>query len=137
MGVIGYIYAFRAETASMGEYIALSGFSSASSSNSDISIYNRNSGYNRLHSGVGREKYLTGQAAGKGVLLSSGRNAPHLETFAGQAGKGIAQSIDFFPDRNKYYASVPAELRNKSFEERQRLIKPYGEPWNKATKTSG
>lgn len=122
----------------MGEYIALSGFDSASSSNSDISVFDRRTSrrgdYSRLHSGVGADRYLTSKAAGKGITLSSGLGSGHLETFAGQLGQGIAQSIDWFPERNKYYRTLPAELKNKSFEEKQRLIKPYGEPWNKVTK---
>lgn len=118
----------------MGEYIELDGFSSRSSSASDISVYDRRNGYTRLHSGVGREKFLTSQASGKGLTLSGGLQGRHVETFAGQLGQGIAAHINPFPDRNKYYASVPYELRRLNFEGRQREIKPYDRPWNEETR---
>lgn len=118
----------------MGEYIELDGFSSRSSSTSDISVYDRRSGYTRLHSGVGREKFLTSQASGKGLTLSGGLQGRHLETFAGQLGQGLAGQIDWFPERNKYYSSLPWELRRLNVRDKQKYIKPYGQPWNAETK---
>ena len=118
----------------MGEYIELDGFSSRSSSSSDVSVFNRGSGYNRLHSGVGRERFLTGQAAGRGTVLSGGLQGQQLETFAGHLGQGLAGQINWFPDRNSYYASVPSELKNLNFRDRRKYIKPYDRPWNDETR---
>lgn len=121
---------------SMGEYIELDGFSSRSSSSSDVSVFNRGTGYNRLHSGVGSERFLTSQAYGRNrVAITSGAyQGRHLETFAGQLGQGLAGQIEWFPERNKYYRNIPAELKRLPLKDKAKYIKPYDQPWNDETR---
>lgn len=56
----------------------------------------------------------------------------HLGTAAADPHNPLSRAV--FGNRNDYYAAVPWELRKLGLADRQRLIKPYGESWNKQTK---
>lgn len=79
---------------SMSEYIALKGFNSGSSSNSssqsDITLYNREGGYSRIHPGQGADRFRTYQKA-PGAVLASGQ---HLPLLGAQVGRGIAGALE-------------------------------------------
>lgn len=73
-----------------------------------------------------------------GAAIGAGSQYQHI--FEGQLGAAAADpgnplSRLISSGKNEYYASVPWELRRLGLEDRQRLIKPYGEPWNKDTKS--
>lgn len=72
-----------------------------------------------------------------GAVLGAGSQYQHI--FEGQLGAAAADpnnplSRAVFGSRDDYYRAVPWELRRLGLADRQRLIKPYGDPWNKDTK---
>lgn len=72
-----------------------------------------------------------------GVAVGVGSQYQHI--FEGHLGAAASHPDNpltraIFGGRNDYYASVPWEIRRLSLADRQRLTKPYGEPWNKDTK---
>lgn len=56
----------------------------------------------------------------------------HLGAAAANPNNPLSRAV--FGNRDDYYAAVPWELRRLGLKDRQRLIKPYGSPWNKETK---
>lgn len=137
----------------MSEYIELS---TITPSSSEESIFNRPStsagirhrgGYvtipissssSSISSGGSASKFRAPQITGvTGTGLAAGSNYQHI--FEGQLGAAAAHPDNpfikaIFGNRDNYYASVPWELRRLGFEDRDRLIKPHDELWNKETK---
>lgn len=56
-----------------------------------------------------------------------------LGAAAGDANNPLNRAI--VGNRDDYYAAVPWELRRLGLHDRQRLIKPYGVPWNTVTQS--
>lgn len=136
----------------MSEYIELS---TITPSSSEESIFNRPStsgvrnrgGYTAIPihssdsslSSVGStSKYRTPSTPRVGAAaLGAGTQYQHI--FEGQLGAAAAHPNNplgraVTGNRDDYYASVPWELRRLGLTDRQRLIKPYGDNWNKDTK---
>jgi hypothetical protein len=72
-----------------------------------------------------------------GAVVGAGSQYQHI--FEGQLGAAAAHPDNpltgaVFGNRDDYYAAVPWELRRLGLADRQRLIKPFGDPWNRDTK---
>lgn len=136
----------------MSEYIELS---TITPSSSEESVFNRPStsgvrhrgGYTAIPIHSSNESISSAGSYSKtratpipsvtGAGIAAGQNYQHIHE--GQLGAAAAHpnnplSRAVFGNRNDYYAAVPWELRRLGLADRQRLIKPYGEPWNKVTK---
>uniref|UniRef100_A0AAU7E1R2 Structural protein n=1 Tax=Coleura bat parvovirus TaxID=3141917 RepID=A0AAU7E1R2_9VIRU len=123
----------------MGEYIALDGFSSSSSSASTSTetlfqqptertgLINRT----RVHPGYGASRLPITPTAAAGA--AGAQYDPIFQTQLGVAA-ATGNPLGLFKSRDEYYESVPWELRRLPLADRQRLIKPYNRPWNKETK---
>lgn len=123
----------------MGEYIALDGFNSGSSSASTSTetlfqqptertgLINRT----RVHPGYGASRLPIRPTAAAGAAGSQ-----YDPIFQGQLGAAASTGnpLGIFQSRDAYYDAVPFELRRLPLSERQQLIKPYNVPWNKQTK---
>lgn len=123
----------------MGEYIALDGFSSGSSSTSSSQetlfqqptertrLINRS----RVHPGYGASRLPITPTAAAGAA-----GAQYDKIFQGQLGVAAATGnpLGFFANRDDYYNSVPWELRRLPLADRQKFIKPYNVQWNKESK---
>lgn len=136
----------------MSEYIELS---TITPSSSEESVFNRPSTSGVRHRGgyvsipinssnssisstgsTSKTRYTPIQRVG-GAVIGAGSQYQHI--FEGQLGAAAADPTNpisraIAGGRDEYYASVPWELRRLGLEDRERLIKPYGDPWNKDTK---
>lgn len=74
---------------------------------------------------------VAGAAAGAGSQYQKIFES-HLGAAAANPNNPLSRAV--FGNRDDYYAAVPWELRRLGLKDRQRLIKPYGSPWNKDTK---
>ena len=136
----------------MSEYIELS---TITPSSSEESVFNRPStsgvrqrgGYVAIPINSSNSSISSAGSASKtrytptprvgGAVVGAGSQYQHI--FEGQLGAAAADpgnplSRAVAGGRDDYYASVPWELRRLGLADRQRLIKPYGDPWNKVTK---
>lgn len=123
----------------MGEYIALDGFNSGSSSASTSTetlfqqptertgLINRT----RVHPGYGASRLPIRPTAAAGAAGSQ-----YDAIFQGQLGVAArtGNPLGIYKDKYAYYDAVPFELTRLPLADRQRLIKPYDKPWNKETK---
>ena len=123
----------------MGEYIALDGFNSGSSSASTSTetlfqqptertgLINRS----RVHPGYGASRLPIRPTAAAGAAGSQ-----YDSIFQGQLGVAASSGnpLGIFATRDAYYDAVPFELRRLPLADRQRYIKPYNVPWNKDSK---
>lgn len=86
----------------------------------------------KVHRGYGASRIPVKPSAATGV--AAGSQYQHI--FEGQLGRAASQGnpLGLFTSRDKYYDSVPFELRRLPLKERQELIKPYNVPWNRESK---
>lgn len=137
----------------MSEYIELSTITPSGSEDSLFNKPSTSSGVRRRGGYTAIPIYSSSESISSAGSYSKTRVAPYPKVtgsgvaageqyqhiFEGQLGAAAAHpdnplSKAIFGSRNEYYAAVPWELRRLGLADRQKLIKPYGEPWNKDTK---
>lgn len=138
----------------MGEYVPLQTFNNSSSEeslfdrvmkgNSDQGVRRRGGGYVAVDlNGSGSDLSSVGSIKGRptinlgGAVAGAGENyqkifETQLGAAAGDPRNPISSAIN--QSRNEYYGSVPFELRRLPLADRDKFIKPYGEPWNSINK---
>jgi len=85
----------------------------------------------KIHSGYGASRIPIKPSISIG-LAGSNYDKIHQQQLGVAASTG--NQLNLFKSRDEYYDSIPIELRQLGFQDRQEKIKPYGVSWNKESK---